>query len=270
MSPQLSIITPMYCSENYIEECIKSILKQTFQNFELLLIDDGSTDQSVILCQKHESNRVRIIKQSHQGVVSARRTGLSYATGKYIMFVDADDYLEPTCCEELVNYMEQTNADIIEFSYFAEQGEKQNKVRISDIQADYSFFCKQKMQCVPLGSVWNKIYRREVLLNSQQYWDDNIVFGEDILMVWAAIYCARKIVCCPQKYLYHYRDNENSASHRYISDMQFNNEHLLSGLKRLVWPEIFQNDWNKYLTQTCATCLYWEIINECKHRVTDS
>ena len=108
---RLSIIVPVYQAKEYLEKCINSILEQSFVDFELILVDDGCERICNDYAKKDE--RVKIIRQENQGVSSARNTGLDYATGKYIAFVDADDWVETDLFEESINAIEKSKADIL-------------------------------------------------------------------------------------------------------------------------------------------------------------
>lgn len=111
MDVLVTILTPAYNRERYIEECIRSVQAQSLQNFEMLIIDDGSTDNTLNLCQKMaaEDHRIRLISGNHAGVSAARNTGLDVAKGKYIFFLDSDDVIHPLLLETLVQAMEQHN-----------------------------------------------------------------------------------------------------------------------------------------------------------------
>ena len=105
--PKISVIVPVYCAETYLKKCIECILAQTFLDFELLLVDDGSPDNSGIICDSYASrdSRVRVIHKKNGGVSSARNEGLRQATGTYVMFCDSDDFVDSSWCIELYNNM---------------------------------------------------------------------------------------------------------------------------------------------------------------------
>lgn len=112
--PLLSIIVPVYNVEEYLDKCIESILRQNYRNFELILVNDGSTDSSFLICKKYESldSRIVTLSQANKGLSSARNAGLEYANGAYIGFVDSDDWIEPTMYENLVAACLEESADI--------------------------------------------------------------------------------------------------------------------------------------------------------------
>ena len=99
----ISIIIPVYNGEKYIAKCIESILGQSYEHFELLIINDGSTDNTLEVCKKYDDKRMRIINQKNKGVSTARNNGIKNSEGEYIMFVDADDYIEKNCLEIMIN-----------------------------------------------------------------------------------------------------------------------------------------------------------------------
>lgn len=107
--PEVSIIIPVYNNEQYIEKCIQSVLNQTFENFEVIVINDGSTDKSGEILEKlnREDSRIILIEQKNQGVAVARNRGMNKATGKYITFVDGDDYLKNNYIEKMYNLAEK-------------------------------------------------------------------------------------------------------------------------------------------------------------------
>ena len=113
-NPMISVIVPVYNAEKYLKECIRSILNQTIQNLELILVNDGSTDGSGYICDEYinKDNRIKVIHKENGGVSSARNMGISEATGEYFTFVDSDDYLEPNALEILYNDIIIYNADI--------------------------------------------------------------------------------------------------------------------------------------------------------------
>lgn len=117
--PQISVIVPVYNVEKYLHRCVDSILAQTFTDFELILVDDGSSDNSGIICDEYDSlhNNVKIIHQTNQGVSVARNLGLSYATGDIIVFVDSDDFVEPDYLQSIADEFESSNAQVVFYGF---------------------------------------------------------------------------------------------------------------------------------------------------------
>ena len=118
MNSLVSVIIPVYNVEKYLDECIQSVIHQTYKTLEIILIDDGSTDSSNSICKKYLEldNRIQLIEKSNGGQASARNKGIDIAKGKYIYFLDSDDMIKPTMIEEVLSYMESNNADLCYFS----------------------------------------------------------------------------------------------------------------------------------------------------------
>lgn len=113
----ISVVIPVYNVEKYLAQCVDSVLDQTFQDFEIILVDDGATDSSGAMCDEYAQKdaRIRVIHQPNGGLSAARNTGLSAASGEYIYFLDSDDYIEPTALADLVSVAEQEQADVVFF-----------------------------------------------------------------------------------------------------------------------------------------------------------
>lgn len=110
----VSVIVPVYNVENHVEKCLVSIMNQTYQHLEILVIDDGSTDDSGVICDRMaaEDSRIRVVHQKNAGVSSARNKGLDICSGSYVLFVDSDDWIEPEMVELMVSAIEKTNTDL--------------------------------------------------------------------------------------------------------------------------------------------------------------
>ncbi|MDE6947641.1 MAG: glycosyltransferase, partial [Anaeroplasmataceae bacterium] len=128
--PLISIIVPIFNVEKFIPECIESIQKQSYTNMQVILVDDGSTDSSGKICDKYASGdaRIEVIHQQNKGLVAARKSGLKKAKGKYIGFVDGDDYIDSDMYQTLVREMEETKVDFVHCRYW----EKNSTIRSSE------------------------------------------------------------------------------------------------------------------------------------------
>ena len=167
---KITIIVPVYNVEKYLRESIESAINQTYKNLEILLVDDGSTDNSGIICDEYISkdNRIKVVHQQNKGLSGARNTGLDLATGKYIMFLDSDDTFQLDACEKLYNYIEKTNADFVIGNYTntdedgtvwdkpAFDKNKYQEFKLSIEDHTNSFYTMN-------SGVWNKIFRKSFL-----------------------------------------------------------------------------------------------------------
>ena len=121
-SPKISIIIPVYNVERYLQQCIDSILTQTFTDFELLLIDDGSTDGCSAICDEYaeKDDRIRVIHKPNSGISSTRNRGIDEACGEWLIFLDSDDaWANPNCLQKLYSYTKKLNLDLVRFEYQA-------------------------------------------------------------------------------------------------------------------------------------------------------
>lgn len=244
MDKLVSIIIPVYNVEMYLAECIESVLKQTYQNLEILLIDDGSTDSSGKICDEYaqKDTRIKVIHKENGGVSLARNVGLDLAQGEYITFIDSDDFVEKTYVEKMYNALIKNDSDLVFCRYANYINGKIEKVKenfpeklIVDnkdkkfIDFISSFFNKKNKV---MGSAWRILYKKELIANSS--FNINIKISEDLLFVLQTILTARRINFI-NDLLYFYRFNKNSAVHSYKKNYLQGQLNLYYGIK-----EIFQ------------------------------
>ena len=138
-SDLISVIVPVYNSEKYLNICVESILKQTYKNIEVILINDGSTDASLSICNKYKEldKRVIVINQKNNGVSAARNKGLEISNGNYISFIDSDDHIKPTYLEELHNAIIKNNADVVRCCAIFEDGNENHRIESISIKGKY-------------------------------------------------------------------------------------------------------------------------------------
>lgn len=168
---KISIIVPIYNTENCLDKCIQSIINQTYLNLEIILVNDGSTDSTLTICKKYEKldNRIKVINVSKNGVSSARNTGIKCATGKYIGFVDSDDYIDNDMFEILYNLLINNNADISMVSYRKILNKKlinKNNYNGEEIVYDKVEALKYLLINIEIENyVWNKLFKKELFEN---------------------------------------------------------------------------------------------------------
>lgn len=212
---EVSIIVPVYQVEKYIRQCVDSILAQTFTDFELILVDDGSKDQSGKICDEYArmDTRVKVIHKENGGAADTRNRGVNQAVGNYVMFVDSDDYLAPTMLECLYRNILNENADITacNYLYFFENDRKKDfatNVQSEVLTGTEIFYYRKNERNYGFWTVvWNKLMKREIVgkvkFRSGKYYEDefwaNEIYQMDI-----------KIVTIPEC-LYYYRQHENST-----------------------------------------------------------
>ena len=231
--PDISVIIPMYNAEKYIDECLQSLLKQTFQNFEVIVVDDCSTDNSVRIVenlQKNFEGRLKIIStEKNSGWASVpRNLGLSVAKGKYVTFMDNDDFMEPDALNELYETAEKFNADVVHPEKCILQFENNGSVRteIGSLQRG-DFVTKATLETFNLDErmkkftnkqthwwIWNKFYRRDFLVRNDIKFPESTSF-EDFIFSLCCIVLAKNYVRVPNLF-YHWRVYDSSTSHKEV------------------------------------------------------
>lgn len=220
----ISVIVPVYNVEQYLDQCVESIVKQTYKELKIILIDDGSTDDSGLICDKwgEMDSRVLVIHQSNQGVCVARNVGLAHAEGEYITFVDSDDYLHPQMYELLLRAMQKNNADIAAcreraFEDGSEQVEEvlcQNSiVTVENRQQYLSHYLEDFVG--QYTWVWNKLYTREII-GEKRFGKEQVL--EDISFSVDLAVGADRVVWVEER-MYYYRQHPSSIMHRKDGNM---------------------------------------------------
>lgn len=228
MDNLVSIIIPVYNAEKYIKQCIESVLKQTYNAFELLIIDDGSTDFSGKICDEYMlfTEKVQVFHQKNLGVSAARNVGLEHARGKFIVFIDADDILTEDSVERRI--FEIGDADLLIGSY--------------DVVNDDMNIIKEMPKCVKYnwnqgeaiknlfegaeigyqGYLWNKMFRKKIIMDNKIKFKNGVAYNEDCLFMLEYLLRCNYIKLIDAK-LYFYRENKNSAmgSLNYITDKDY-------------------------------------------------
>ena len=214
---------PVYNAEKYLREAIESVLKQTYLEFELLLINDRSTDNSKEICQEYSKKDRRIVLLENDSAIHGpgptRNIGLDHAMGEYIYFMDADDWIEDCLLKCAVSRMQETNADIVQFGVIYEYSDGNNPEQYfwggkdlltkDKIKKDFSAYWKENR-----NSLWMYLFRREKVKTIRF---EDIIIGEDISYIMDALSNADKIAYI-KKALYHYRYVEGSTSHRWVEN----------------------------------------------------
>ena len=186
MSEKVSIIIPVYNVEEYLKKCIDSLLAQTFKDIKIILVDDGSTDSSSKICDEYnrKDKRVLVIHKKNEGVSKARNTGLEYAYGKYVMFVDSDDWMDETAVGSYVKMMEDNNGDYLLNRYKVIDGGQERECihffdtgRITRQQAFDFLFCQHGV----FGSVWSKLFLLDIIKKNNLTFDSSTRIAEDLL-----------------------------------------------------------------------------------------
>lgn len=240
---KISIIIPVYNAGEYLEECLESVINQSYTNIEVLLIDDGSIDNSQEICKKY-LNKSQIFKyyyQKNQGVSSARNNGIKNATGDYITFIDSDDFIENDYCDSLMKHM-NSDVDMVvlgidrfsDGNYYSIRNRFEsglyNSKDIKDIVVDDG-----TMSGFTFHSSCAILYRCEIIKNKKIFFNSQVKYNEDGLFNADYVFnCVNSLYVDYNKIIYHYRNNFSSASKTidYLGEAYENSmEEILSALK---------------------------------------
>jgi glycosyltransferase involved in cell wall biosynthesis len=242
----VSIIIPVYNVEKFLRRCIDSILNQTLKEIEVVLIDDGSPDHCGEICDEYAvaDARVKVIHQKNIGTMAACRAGISVAMGKFIGFVDSDDWIEADMYGKMYHNIAENNADIVSCGVIYNGERKKNKQFLIDKKTIFETEAIQRYIVPNLLNYWlyengiygpyrvNKLFKAQLVKENLTYCDDRLRISEDMNLVLACTLDAEKIVFLDQCY-YHYEWNANSASVSYTKNYFENNRILYDAFRRM-------------------------------------
>lgn len=236
---KVSVIVPVYNVENYIRECINSILRQTLKDIEIIIVNDGSTDRSIAHIQDiiDSHKNVKLINKLNGGLSAARNEGLKYSIGEYVAFIDSDDYIDPNFLERLYNEAKSYNLDIAcggNSKYYSKNNIvpmiRDESLYETGVVTGEEFFIKQWSVNDFRGEVWDDLYKRNYLLKHKLTFIDGLLYEDNEFTTKALKYANRvKLV---DTYGYYYRQREGSIMHskkgkKNIEDILFIiNQHL--------------------------------------------
>ena len=231
---KISIIIPVYNVEMYLEKCLESVLNQTYKNLEVILVDDGSTDKSGLICDEYQKNdsRIRVVHQDNQGLAAARNTGLQYVSGEYFSFVDSDDYIDLNTYRKVCTYIEKEKCDICFWGHYRVNKTQSVMYDIPPKKLEYTgkeeileMFLTNTLSGHPGNgmsftglSVCCGIYKTDLVKKKcLRFHSEKEILSEDILFNMEACICADKLSVYPE-YLYYYRQRTASLTEKYRKD----------------------------------------------------
>lgn len=212
MNPKISVIVPVYKAEKYLHKCVDSILAQTFTDFEVLLVDDGSPDRSGEICDEYAArdSRVKVFHKENGGVSSARQCGMDHAEGEYTIHADPDDWVEPTMLEELYRKAKEEDADMVMCDYYANYSQKQVYIRQKPSALDHETVLKEMFYHLH-GSCCNKLIRRSVWMKYHIEFPKDLNYCEDLYVnTWLLKHDIK--ISYTGKAFYHYEQTINADS----------------------------------------------------------
>lgn len=218
---KISVIVPVYNSEEYLSDCIESILKQDYQNYEVILIDDGSTDSSGAICDEYSAKykQIQSLHQQNKGVSAARNAGLKVANGRYITFVDSDDWIESDCLSTLEKHMKPGGMSICNLAKNTDgMKEFQNEIYLLDKVEVCALTTNPKGA---YGRPWGRLFDKGLIDKYQLTFCEDIIIAEDSLFCVQYLSYTTEPIVCLQAERYHYRYNPRSATNSLYTKKQF-------------------------------------------------
>lgn len=269
---KISVIIPIHNAQQYLDQTIQSVQSQTYPHFELILIDDASTDQSKKICKKYAKDDHRIlILENHthiHGPGPARNIGLGQAIGDYVYFMDADDWIEPDLFEAVILKVQEHDPDILQFGFFNEREGQQeeyipyllngkNLITKEDIKESFLEYWDKNR-----SSLWIHIYRR-TLINETRF--QPMMMGEDICFALHMLRKANKILYIPKAF-YHYRVIHGSTSHQWLKDTVKYQVEIWKASKSFLdsfYPKFKQDIYAKVAYDRYIWTLYYLCMKNC-------
>lgn len=256
----ISIIVPVYNASKYLEDCILSVLKQTYKDFELILIDDGSKDNSLDILKRFETfdKRIKIYEQKNHGVSYTRNKGIDLAKGDYILFLDSDDWIESDMLEQMYSAMIKTNVSVVRCNYFVNNLQEQYVGNDFFEEKEVTYNKKEIKDKIIPALLSNKMKSFSVLyLIDSKVLKGKIYYNEEISMLEDQIFCLKMLskidkITFIHNPLYHYRVNESSVTVK-VECIKNNIENIL------MVNEIISD----FLRQNQYADRYIKILNQC-------
>ena len=250
MSCEISIIIPVFNSEKYLQRCLESIKNQTFKEYEVILVNDGSTDKSGEIAEEYaklHSETFRFVSQENMGLSEARNTGLRYAKGKYVCFVDSDDYVETAYLEELYRCAQKDDADLVfcAFQSVDEQGKVLKEVYESGFESGRVYTIEERKDLLlTQNAAWNKLYKKDIIdkhsltFTAGAWYEDLRFVKKYMLYATKFVYCDRILL----NYLIRKGSIMNSMGSKRNVEIVEAIDEVISFYKQLDMYEIYINE----------------------------
>ncbi len=246
--PKVSVVVPIYNTEQYLEKCVKSIVGGTLQDVEIILVNDGSKGNAKQMCENfaNNDNRIKVLNKKNEGLRAAVFDGIKMAQGEYIGFVDSDDYVEPGMFEVLYQKAQQHRADIVQCGFHEVFDQREKIIRrsfFSDNEIVYENDIESEIlqpyfeDCATLSPLencrWNKLFESKMLKSAIENLPKEITMGEDLTLILSALPLCKKVIVLKQEVNYCYRFVENSMSKNFNEKLIVETLKMLDEIKRI-------------------------------------
>ena len=273
----VSVIVAIYKVGDYLEQCLQSIINQTYRNIEIILVDDGSPDSCPTICDEFSKvdSRVQVVHKKNEGSVYARKTGLMNATGKYVLMVDGDDYMDPCYITNLVSKAEEDEADVVVDSFLTSYPNKEFVEKMHHKVGTYrdNKLEELKQKLIYSGTyfefginpaLWNKLFRKDKLMEYYQNVPRQLTLGEDFAVSIPFMAGAECISVIDSDAYYHYRQRENSMVRAYDPKLNYKVECLILFLNQQERLKPYTEQLNYYYSWLYISCMKNDALQICK------
>lgn len=259
----ISLIIPVFNVEEYLEQCLESIIEQSFSDYEVILVDDGSTDKSMEIIREYKKrfNQVKVLSQRNKGVSEARNLALKYAKGEYVLYIDSDDFLKFNMLEIMVNKANKTNADIVMCNYNLYYGvnNKNNRVVSYNVLEDKIYSSSEVIDMILnfniQGQLWNKLFKKSLLLENNFEFESGR-YIQDIFPVFKVINNSNKIAFINDD-LYCYRQRDTSTIHKKNTKLAEDYYHAMTSIIQYIIKNNLQVNSNSFKVFRASVLSYF-------------
>ncbi|MCH5303734.1 MAG: glycosyltransferase [Ruminococcus sp.] len=275
MGCKFSVIVPIYNVEKFLPTCIESVLSQSFKDFELILVNDGSTDNSLSICEKYaeKDSRIKVINKKNEGLFLARKSGLKEANGEYVVHIDGDDSCEPELLSYLDKNINEQKPDLIIYNYnLIDENNNFIEVNISPLGKENRLFngdekkdiLKTMFENYKVNNIWIKCGKREFYNAEETDEYDYVVMGEDVIYSMPLLKNTERIFFTPEP-LYNYRVNRSGVSRRihtkYIYDFLKVRKCFFQTIESLNYDDLKQPFVRRYMHGVCNYLMKLHLLN---------
>ena len=276
---KISVIVPVYNKESYLSRCVDSLLGQTYENLEILLVDDGSTDESGKLCDRYAAanNKIKVIHKENGGLISAWKRGAAESSGEYLCFVDSDDWVDGAMLGEMSGYLTGSPYEMVASDYLIEKDDGSSRAVYQELppgiyegksleEQVYPRLLGQEHRMVNFSRCM-KLISRKLILENQKYSNEKVRMGEDVTVILPALLSCKRLAVMDHKTYYHYFYETASMVHRYDKGMYDNLLLLWQIMKQVIMEKVpgdKRSDMQKKADQEFIFLLLLALKNEAR------
>lgn len=257
--PTISVIVPIYNMERYIKRCIDSIINQSFNDWELILIDDGSSDTSGEICDKYarQDFRIRVIHKKNGGVASARQIGTDEARGEYSIHCDADDWVEPDMLHEMYSKAKDVNADIVVSNLYYNDSDNSESIYKVNVPLTATDFIKEILYGRSFGGLCHKLIRHSLYLKYNVRYVEGVNYCEDVLVLAQLLKNSLRIEYIDRAFYHYCLENEDSITRNYTMSTYLMRQKSIAALRHI----LSDREYNKPI-EYFTLLVKWEAIQK--------